>query len=68
VIDFNREIGVFMIFTHGFRYISQHLDELDRVSLRTATKIADLLLLEPKHWRSMADIGILNNIDQDGVN
>jgi hypothetical protein len=49
-------------------YISQHLDELDRVSLRTATKIADLLLLEPKHWRSMADIGILNNIDQDGVN
>jgi hypothetical protein len=23
VIDFNREIGVFMIFTHGFRYLNK---------------------------------------------
>ena len=49
-------------------YISQHLEGLDRVSLRTATKIADLMRLEPKHWRSMADIGILNNIDHEGGN
>jgi hypothetical protein len=49
-------------------YISQHLEGLDRVSLRTATKIADLMRLEPKHWRSMADIGILNNIDNEGGN
>lgn len=49
-------------------YISQHIEGLDRVSLRTATKIADLMRLEPKHWRSMADIGILNNIDHEGGN
>jgi hypothetical protein len=49
-------------------YVSQHLEGLDRVSLRTATKIADLMRLEPKHWRSMADIGILNNIDHEGGN
>lgn len=49
-------------------YISQHIEGLDRVSLRIATKIADLMRLEPKHWRSMADIGILNNIDHEGGN
>lgn len=49
-------------------YISQHLDELDRISLRTATKIAELMRLEPEHWRSMANIGVLNNIDHAGGN
>lgn len=47
-------------------YIGCHLDHLDRVSLRTATKIAELIALEPNDWRSMANLGILNSIDHAG--
>lgn len=49
-------------------FIDHHLTELDRVSLRTATKLADLMTLEPRHWRSMANISMLNNIDHAGGN
>ncbi|MCD8503549.1 MAG: ATP-binding protein [Burkholderiaceae bacterium] len=49
-------------------YIDCHLDSLDFVSLRTATKIAELIALEPQDWRSMANLGILNSIDHAGVN
>ena len=49
-------------------YISENFDELERVSLRTATKIAELMRLEPQHWRSMANIGVLNSIDHAGGN
>jgi hypothetical protein len=49
-------------------YIECHLDHLDRVSLRTATKIAELIALEPNDWRSMANLGILNSIDHAGGN
>jgi hypothetical protein len=44
-------------------YISENFDEIERVSLRTATKIAELMRLEPQHWRSMANIGVLNGLD-----
>jgi DNA polymerase III delta prime subunit len=47
-------------------YVCQHKDSLDRISLRTATKIADLVKLDPLNWRSMARIGVLNSIDQVG--
>jgi DNA polymerase III delta prime subunit len=49
-------------------YISENFDEIERVSLRTATKIAELMRLEPQHWRSMANIGVLNSIDHAGGN
>jgi hypothetical protein len=49
-------------------YISQNFDEIERVSLRTAAKIAELMRLEPQHWRSMANIGVLNSIDHAGGN
>ncbi len=47
-------------------YICENKDSLDRISLRTATKIADLVKLDPKNWRSMARIGVLNSIDHVG--
>ena len=47
-------------------YISEHRDSLDRISLRTATKLADLVRLDPLHWRSMARVGVLNSIDHVG--
>jgi hypothetical protein len=47
-------------------YICEHRDSLDRISLRTATKLADLVKLDPLHWRSMARVGMLNNIDHMG--
>lgn len=49
-------------------YIGCHLQSLDFVSLRTATKIAELIAVEPKEWRSMANLGILNSIDHAGGN
>jgi hypothetical protein len=47
-------------------YICENRDSLDRISLRTATKIADLVKLDPLNWRSMARIGVLNSIDHVG--
>jgi hypothetical protein len=47
-------------------YVCEHKDGLDRISLRTATKIADLIKLDPLNWRSMARIGVLNSIDHVG--
>lgn len=47
-------------------YVCEHKDSLDRISLRTATKIADLVKLDPLNWRSMARIGVLNSIDHVG--
>jgi hypothetical protein len=46
-------------------YINANIDVLDRISLRTATKIADLMALEPNNWRAMANIGVLNSIDKE---
>lgn len=49
-------------------YIAENFDALDRVSFRTATKLAELMLLEPDHWHSMASIGILNSVDHSEGN
>jgi hypothetical protein len=40
-------------------YISEHFDEMTSITLRAATKIAELILLEPEHWRSMAALSVL---------
>lgn len=45
-------------------YIAMHFDDLERISLRTALKIAELMLLAPDHWRSMANLGVLNSLHQ----
>jgi hypothetical protein len=49
-------------------YIAENFEALDRVSFRTATKLAELIRLEPDHWHSMASIGILNSVDHSGGN
>jgi hypothetical protein len=49
-------------------YIAENFEALDRVSFRTATKLAELMRLEPDNWHSMAGIGILNSIDHSGGN
>jgi DNA polymerase III delta prime subunit len=47
-------------------FINENKDSLDRISLRTATKIADLVKLDAMSWRSMAQIGVLNSENQTG--
>lgn len=49
-------------------YIAENFEALDRVSFRTATKLAELMRLEPEHWKSMASIGILNSVDHSEGN
>lgn len=49
-------------------YIAENYEALDRVSFRTATKLAELMRLEPDNWRSMASIGILNSVDHSEGN
>lgn len=47
-------------------YIGLNLDRLQRISLRTATKLADLVISEPNNWREMAKIGVLDCVDAMG--
>jgi DNA polymerase III delta prime subunit len=44
-------------------YIAGRLDKMEKVSLRTATKIADLMLIEPDHWKPMANLSLLTDSD-----
>lgn len=44
-------------------YIAENLENMERVSLRTATKIANLMLIEPDHWRAMANLSIFTDPD-----
>ena len=39
-------------------YVNTHRDDFKELSLRTATKAADLCKAFPYHWRSMADVTI----------
>ena len=41
-------------------YISDHFDRLPRISLRTATNLAELMLLEPTEWKTMAKHSLLS--------
>lgn len=47
-------------------FICEHKESLDRISLRTATKLADLVKLDAMNWRSMAQIGVLNSENRTG--
>ncbi len=44
-------------------YLSVNLDKLDRISLRTAIKLAQLIKIDPLGWRVMAGSGVLDNLD-----
>lgn len=45
-------------------YIETNLEKLDKVSLRTAVKLAQLVAINPDDWQSMADSGLLNESDE----
>lgn len=45
-------------------YIEINLEYLNKVSLRTAVKLAQLMSINPDDWRSMADSGLLNGSDE----
>lgn len=40
-------------------YITQHFKKLPRISLRTATNLAELMLLEPDQWKVLAKHSLL---------
>ena len=44
-------------------YLSVNLDKLDRISLRTAIKLAQLIKIDPMGWKVMAGSGVLDNLD-----
>jgi len=44
-------------------YINANLNNLERVSLRTAVKLAQLIKIDPQGWRIMAGSGVLDNLD-----
>jgi predicted NACHT family NTPase len=46
------------------QYIDTNLEKLDKVSLRTAVKLAQLIAINANDWQSMADSGLLNEIDE----
>lgn len=46
-------------------YIADHFDRLPRISLRTATNLAELMLLEPTGWKTMAKHSLLS-LDKKG--
>ena len=45
-------------------YIEANLEYLNKVSLRTAVKLAQLMSINPDDWRNMADSGLLNGTDE----
>ncbi len=44
-------------------FIAANLKKMEQVSLRTAVKIANLMLIEPSHWRAMANLSIFTDPD-----
>ena len=45
-------------------YIESNLEKFNKVSLRTAVKLAQLMVINAQDWRSMADSGLLNDVDE----
>jgi hypothetical protein len=45
-------------------YIESNLEKLNKVSLRTAVKLAQLMVINSWDWRSMADSGLLNGSEE----
>ena len=46
------------------QYIDENLEKLDKVSLRTAVKLAQLIAINADDWQSMADSGLLNETEE----
>jgi hypothetical protein len=44
-------------------YLHTNLNKLERISLRTAVKLAQLIQIDPDGWRIMAGSGVLENLD-----
>jgi hypothetical protein len=44
-------------------YLNEHIIEIEKISLRTAIKIAQLMSICPSIWRGMADSGLLNDLN-----
>jgi hypothetical protein len=47
-------------------YITQNFKKLPRISLRTATNLADLMILEPKQWKVLAKHSLLTLDSKEG--
>ena len=44
-------------------YLKDHITVIDKISLRTAIKLAQLMTISPANWRDMADTGLLNDLN-----
>lgn len=44
-------------------YLRDHITVIDKISLRTAIKLAQLMTISPINWRDMADTGLLNELN-----
>lgn len=44
-------------------YLKSHITALEKISLRTAMKLAQLMVISPYGWRDMADSGLLNELN-----
>jgi hypothetical protein len=44
-------------------YLKSHITALEKISLRTAMKLAQLMVISPSSWRDMADSGLLNELN-----
>jgi hypothetical protein len=44
-------------------YLKSHITALEKISLRTAMKLAQLMAISPSGWRDMADSGLLNELN-----
>jgi hypothetical protein len=44
-------------------YLKDHITVIDKISLRTAIKLAQLMTISPANWRDMADTGLLNELN-----
>ena len=44
-------------------YLKDHITVIDKISLRTTIKLAQLMSICPANWRDMADTGLLNELN-----
>lgn len=44
-------------------YLKDHITVIDKISLRTTIKLAQLMSICPTNWRDMADTGLLNELN-----
>jgi hypothetical protein len=44
-------------------YLKDHITLINKISLRTAMKLAQLISISPANWRDMAATGLLNELN-----